>query len=327
MNDRPARRNPWGTIFLLFAAGGFALFTLQPWWPAESIRFFRAFFEASLVGALADWFAVTALFRRPLGLPLPHTDLLVRRKDQLVQALPRFFGSFLEPESLTPVLKKVDWAQLVLDHGNASVWDALAEEGVQALWNSPDRPAWEQKAIGLIADVLYRELAQHKDALVGPLTEMIKQRVGWKRLFVQRETIEEAAQGFLDELKAVGEQETHGLRRYLLEAFHDAWPRLAEMLRPSRWTAGTWKRLETDPDFRLTFNGRAAALVVTLWERVGASAALTSALGYLLAQTDARNLADRIEGAVRNDLQYIRVNGALVGGMAGLLLELLKFSR
>jgi uncharacterized membrane-anchored protein YjiN (DUF445 family) len=44
----------------------------------------------------------------------------------------------------------------------------------------------------------------------------------------------------------------------------------------------------------------------------------------LLRQTDARNLADQIETAVRNDLQYIRVNGALVGGLAGLVLEFLK---
>src|SRR6187549_3225110 len=50
----------------------------------------RAFAEAAMVGALADWFAVTALFRHPLGLPIPHTALIPTRKDQLGQSLEEF---------------------------------------------------------------------------------------------------------------------------------------------------------------------------------------------------------------------------------------------
>src|SRR6202451_3485178 len=46
--------------------------------------------EASMVGAVADWFAVTALFRRPLGLPIPHTALIVERKDQFAATLGQF---------------------------------------------------------------------------------------------------------------------------------------------------------------------------------------------------------------------------------------------
>src|SRR5262249_27790268 len=46
--------------------------------------------EASMVGGVADWFAVTALFRRPLGLPIPHTALIVERKDQFAATLGQF---------------------------------------------------------------------------------------------------------------------------------------------------------------------------------------------------------------------------------------------
>jgi uncharacterized membrane-anchored protein YjiN (DUF445 family) len=46
--------------------------------------------EASMVGGVADWFAVTALFRRPLGLPIPHTALIVERKDQFAVTLGQF---------------------------------------------------------------------------------------------------------------------------------------------------------------------------------------------------------------------------------------------
>jgi uncharacterized membrane-anchored protein YjiN (DUF445 family) len=48
--------------------------------------------EASMVGAVADWFAVTALFRHPMGIPIPHTALIPRRKDMLAVSLQEFFA-------------------------------------------------------------------------------------------------------------------------------------------------------------------------------------------------------------------------------------------
>jgi len=318
------RRNPWGTLFLVGAATGFAFFTVQPWWPGETVRFFRAFFEASLVGALADWFAVTALFRRPLGLPLPHTDILVRRKDQLVQALPRFLGTFLEPDTLYPKLRAVDWAGLVLDRLDPASLDDLFEGAVGALADSPSRASWETSVVTLGAGLLHQELTVHRDALVGPMTDLVKRNAGWKGLFVNRDTVDEAVEGFLEELKGVRDQPDHPLRKTLTGVVHAAWPRWAAQVKPSRWTADTWSRLERDPGVRDRFNRQASDLAVALWEKASVSAAVTGALGYLLAQTDARNLANRIEAAVGNDLQYIRVNGALVGGLVGLVLEGLR---
>src|SRR3954447_24199858 len=55
--------------------------------------------EASMVGGLADWFAVTALFRHPLGIPIPHTAIIVERKDRFAETLGEFVqDSFLNPE-------------------------------------------------------------------------------------------------------------------------------------------------------------------------------------------------------------------------------------
>ena len=80
-----AGRNRIGLISLVIAAAGFLFVTFQPWIRLERVILFgtlnlrlllSAFFDASLVGALADWFAVSALFRNPLGVPLPHTDIL-----------------------------------------------------------------------------------------------------------------------------------------------------------------------------------------------------------------------------------------------------------
>src|SRR5690349_24988294 len=63
------------------------------------LGFVNAGAEASMVGAIADWFAVTALFRHPLGLPIPHTALVPRRKDDLGRGLQEFVGeNFLQEQ-------------------------------------------------------------------------------------------------------------------------------------------------------------------------------------------------------------------------------------
>ena len=62
-------------------------------------RFVRAFAEAAMVGGLADWFAVTAIFRRPLGLPIPHTAVIPNNQDRIADAVGRFIAdNFLKPE-------------------------------------------------------------------------------------------------------------------------------------------------------------------------------------------------------------------------------------
>jgi uncharacterized membrane-anchored protein YjiN (DUF445 family) len=65
--------------------------------------------EASMVGAIADWFAVTALFRRPLGLPIPHTALVPRRKDEFGKSLEEFFEeNFLQEQVIRDRLAAAD---------------------------------------------------------------------------------------------------------------------------------------------------------------------------------------------------------------------------
>ncbi len=72
------------------------------------VGYVRATAEAAMVGALADWFAVTALFRHPLGLPIPHTAIIPRRKDQIGRSLGQFVeGNFLTREVLAARLAHV----------------------------------------------------------------------------------------------------------------------------------------------------------------------------------------------------------------------------
>ncbi|MDA3039812.1 MAG: DUF445 family protein, partial [Actinomycetota bacterium] len=84
------------TSLLFVAAVVFVLARIQeesrPGW-----GYVRATAEAAMVGALADWFAVTALFRHPLGLPIPHTAIIKKRKDQIGESL----GGFVRDNFLT----------------------------------------------------------------------------------------------------------------------------------------------------------------------------------------------------------------------------------
>jgi len=85
------------TGLLLCMAGLFvASLVWEQRYPA--LRWVRAFAEAAMVGALADWYAVTALFRRPLGLPIPHTQIIPRNKERIASRL----GSLTQRQLLTP---------------------------------------------------------------------------------------------------------------------------------------------------------------------------------------------------------------------------------
>jgi uncharacterized membrane-anchored protein YjiN (DUF445 family) len=85
----------------------------QQW---AALAFAAAFFEAAAIGGIADWYAVVALFRRPLGLPIPHTAIIPRNQDRIADNLGRFIESnFLSSEPVRARLREIDFAALVAD--------------------------------------------------------------------------------------------------------------------------------------------------------------------------------------------------------------------
>jgi uncharacterized membrane-anchored protein YjiN (DUF445 family) len=105
-------------LLVLMAALFLAAHLLQPRHPW--LAFVAAFAEAAMVGALADWFAVTALFRHPLGLPIPHTAIIPNNKDRIGGSVANFLEhNFMTREVLAEELKHIDFA------GSAARW--LAE--------------------------------------------------------------------------------------------------------------------------------------------------------------------------------------------------------
>jgi uncharacterized membrane-anchored protein YjiN (DUF445 family) len=83
--------------------------------PAEWAAWLHAFAEAGMVGALADWFAVVALFRHPLGLPIPHTAIIPNRKNDIGESMSRFVADhFLEPDVVRKKLQGTNLATFVV---------------------------------------------------------------------------------------------------------------------------------------------------------------------------------------------------------------------
>ena len=86
------------------------------WWQKRDpelnfLGYIKAFSEAAMVGALADWFAVTALFNKPLGLPIPHTNIIENRKNDIGDNLGSFVvENFLNPENIRPYIKRLSVA-------------------------------------------------------------------------------------------------------------------------------------------------------------------------------------------------------------------------
>jgi uncharacterized membrane-anchored protein YjiN (DUF445 family) len=134
------------TALLLLMAGLFALarhYHLAP---------LRAFAEAAMVGGLADWFAVTALFRRPLGLPIPHTAIIPENKDRIAQAMANFLrANFLTVRVLGRRLARLDAAGLL--------GGFLAEPSLSGA------PRLRQGAAGLLRDILASLPGEHLGTL------------------------------------------------------------------------------------------------------------------------------------------------------------------
>src|ERR1700727_1995180 len=97
--DKRARLSRMRLVALAVLAAMFAVFAESSMWQGSipALQWLRAFSEAGIAGAIADWYAVVALFRHPLGLPLPHTAIIPRNKERIAESI----GGFIEKHFLT----------------------------------------------------------------------------------------------------------------------------------------------------------------------------------------------------------------------------------
>lgn len=229
---------------------------------------------AAVVGALADWFAVVALFRHPLGLPIPHTAIIVANKDRLGAQLARFLGEhFLAAEHVQPTLARWDMA------GALGQWlarpDAARRVGqwlqqatpalLGALDQTPARQWVAQLAQRLLREVDLATLGgQALAALTAHghhqqwLNGLLQQLSGWAGQEAVQEKLTDAIARELKELKYVGLDQmaarlatrklVAALTRTLADVAADPDHELRH--RFDGWMTESINRLQTDPDWQ-----------------------------------------------------------------------------
>jgi uncharacterized membrane-anchored protein YjiN (DUF445 family) len=397
-----ARMKRRATGLLLLATGIFVaaslLLSRHP--SLEWLAAVRATAEAAMVGGLADWFAVTALFRHPLGIPIPHTAIIAARKNQIGRTLGNFVQRhFLSREVLSKKLESLHVAEhlarwlTVPENSRALAKHAATglASGVRVLRDEDVQELIEQMLIRRIrntrvAPLLGRLLSvitegnRHQELLneaikllaraVDENQDTIRRRIDeespwWVPEIVDDKIHEKIVGGVDRTLQEVRDDPEHPLRARFdraLEAFIDKLhnsPEVqarAESLKLELLDAGAVRRFSSslwdeakDALFRyaeasdafspsaiergLMSFGEAALNDPALLKRIDgyiSDVALylvdryQNEVAQLIAQTvaswDPDVTSQRIELAIGKDLQFIRINGTLVGGLAGLLI-------
>jgi uncharacterized membrane-anchored protein YjiN (DUF445 family) len=387
------------TSLLAFMALVFAATWMVP--PSTLTGYVRAFAEAAMVGALADWFAVTALFRHPLGLPIPHTAIVPRRKDQIGDALATFVREhFLAREVLAPRLQQIDFAELAADWlarpENARrlgsdaallldrILAALDDGELQALLQNNLTVGMRRTRVapllGEALDMLFR--AEREQELMNAGIRLLHDYLRDNKTAIHRRIVEETPwwlPNIVDReiyRRLVGE-----LERFLERARSD--PDNPDRARFNRGVRDLIVRLKEDPELGATAERIKRDLIedpavqtffASLWTQVRGyvkretnrpnsrlARRLSDSLGKLadslryrehtreelnrwlgdailhvmdhyradmsrlISETvrswDAHEAAGNIERYVGRDLQFIRINGTLVGGLAGLAIH------
>lgn len=359
----------------------------------------EAFSEAGMVGALADWFAVTALFKHPLGIPIPHTNLIERKKNDLGANLGKFVSdNFLNPENIRPYIEKLDvvtwvasWLEkpsskkvletevvnlakrIILDLEDDDVEEFLANKGTEIL-NGIDYQKLTSSGIQYFIEKnehinLLEMLLPQIKTYIHESREMIQQRLSENKPFIAflagKKISKEVVEGLIKFIEEIQEDESHFVRKKLTENLRDfsedvvhseKWKvkfdtlknemLTAESLRP--YTDDAWQSIKEiliqnleNPDSQL--KGYLENNIEKLSHNLSHDREMGSRLNgwirhflyrmilknrneveVLISSTvagwEGKELSEKLELEVGKDLQFIRINGTLVGGLVGLVI-------
>ncbi|WP_269937846.1 DUF445 domain-containing protein [Arthrobacter sp. HY1533] len=371
----------------------FALQEHYPW-----LAYVRAAAEGGMVGALADWFAVTALFKHPMGIKIPHTAIIPNRKDEIGSSLAEFVETNFLSEDVVSAklastqiaqklggwLSKPESAERVASEGAAAIRGAMAvlkDDDVQDVIEAMVRkhvlePPWGPP-VGRLAERIFADGHHHAlvDLLVDRSTTWIRanhntisglvsdRSPSWVPQFVDGLVGDKIYTEIYKFAVAVRDNPDHEVRRKLDEYLKDLAQELqhdpamiakAESIKAQvlgdpevRELAGrTWETLKSalndaveDPnsELRVKFVGAVQEFGQRLVSdaELGAKANkwISDAAAYLVGtykheitslitdtveRWDAEETSQKIELQVGKDLQFIRINGTVVGSLAGL---------
>ncbi|HMK88517.1 MAG TPA: DUF445 domain-containing protein [Methylocystis sp.] len=363
------------------------------------VPYLRAFAEAGMVGACADWFAVVALFRHPLGLPIPHTAIVPANKERIADALGRFISTnFLTRCAVNDKLAKLDIAGAVArwlaDPQNSSkiaafcgralpelvkivpenrireVVDEVARRGAQSvpiaplsaqvletLWAQGEAQALLDRAIVYAGDALLRNQADIEarvakkaprwlpkwiDALlvkrvvaglIGSLSNMRNPTHPWRR------ELQKSIETFIATLATDPNMRAEGeaikarvlsdpvflrqtdllwskIEARLLSDLSTRGDDVAKGIDAALSGLGSW--LSNDPSLTAALNRRIR--LMALRALPPRRAEIGAYVSEVVRRWDSETFVQKLELSVGRDLQYIRINGTLVGGLVGLLI-------
>lgn len=406
MNDEQKRKQL--RKYKAFATGLFVLMAiifiittiLQKSDNSHWIGYVRAFSEAAMVGALADWFAVTALFHHPLGLKIPHTNLIQNKKEQIGDNLGSFVvGNFLSPQNIRPYILKLkishfvgEWLskqrnqELLIKESSLIVLDILHKLDDKTVVNFIASKAKEMSGdlkINHIVGNGLKYILEKNDhqRLITSLAKQIKDYVLNNQEMVRERVKKESfalIPKFVDD--AIADKITSGLSKYFDELENDPghslraeitnkllifsddlkenekWQNEFQNIKDSflkeekiqQYSRDIWnsikksviKELEEEQSALKNYlrkniaelsqnlqNDEKLQHKIDHWVRVTAYKYIlknTHQFGDLISSTvgnwEGKELSNKLELEVGKDLQFIRVNGTLVGGLVGLVI-------
>jgi len=375
----------------------------EPFYPAAS--WLKAFAEAAMVGGLADWFAVTALFRHPLGLPIPHTAIIPRNKDRIGEALATFLkenfliapvvarrmrnidlagaaGRFLQaPQGQETRIRRGasrligDLAESLDDERLGGLVKGAVSSRLKAMEVSPllghalASAINEERHIPLL-EAAIRFMARALDANEPLIRDIVHKRANWvlKLAGIDSRIADSVVDGLRKLTAEMGTDPDHPVRvkvegalvqlandlqtstetRARVEAMKNElvanrsvglwidtmWQKgrsaiISAARNPDAAMAGKMgevlkamgQSLESDPRMRRSINQFARRAVAGMAASYGGS--IVKLVSETVRGWDAHTVTDRLEAAVGRDLQYIRINGTLVGGSVGVFLHLI----
>ncbi len=392
------------TVALGFLVGATVIFLVCRWGQAQGgpawIGYVGAAAEAGMVGALADWFAVTALFRHPLGLKIPHTAIIKRKKDQLGEGLGTFVReNFLSPAVVETKLRDAEvagrlgkwlsepthaqrvateagtvlrvvvellndddiqqvidrtivrrlaepqWgppvgrvlAQLLAENRQEALIQLLCDRAFEWALNAGetiervvtrDSPSWSPRFVDqLVGDRIHRELMDFTDKVRRNPNHELRQSAN-RFLFEFANDLQndeatiaraEAVKEQLmerDEVTRAAETAWKTLKRLVLEGVDDPSSTLRTRITDSVVRIG--ESLRDDAELRDKVDNWIVRGAQHLVAQYGAE--ITTIITDTIERWDADEASRRIELHVGRDLQFIRINGTVVGALAGLVI-------
>lgn len=398
---RKHKRLATGLFFFMAVVYGVMVY-LQHQGGQAWMGYVEAFSEAGMVGALADWFAVTAIFKHPLGIPIPHTNLIERKKDDLGQNLGKFVkDNFLNSENIRPYIEKLDVVKWVSEWLNKPTSQKILEEEVvnltkriiDDLKDEDVEKFLANKGAEILNEIDFQKISalgidyfieknEHIHLLevllpqikgyINESEEMIRQRLSENRPFIAflagKKISTEVVEGLIKFLDEVDSDKEHFVRKKLTENLQnfseevtvsESWKKkfdnlklevLTEQnLRP--YTDDAWQSIKgllvqnlENPDSQLQSylksniqklshslsHDQALSNRINSWVRhflyrmiLKNRDEVEALISSTVAGWKGKELSEKLELEVGKDLQFIRVNGTLVGGLVGLVIYIL----